>query len=169
MKLLIAACLTVACSGAQAGEIRDFYEASGSPKDIATVDFMPAPPADHGITEIGIERTICFGKCPIYTFIMKSDGTFRYAGEANVERKGTFTGTVPVEAFNWLAQFIKDSGYMQFKDGYTMQVTDLPSTYTMVVMNGQKKVVEDYGNAGPSSLLATEILIDFLLEHANWN
>jgi hypothetical protein len=169
MKLLIAACLTVACSAAQAGEIRDFYEASGSPKDIATVDFVPAAPPDHGITEIGIERTACFGRCPTYTFIVKDDGTFRYTGEANVDRKGAFTGSVPVGVFNWLAQFIRDSGYMQLKDGYTMQVTDLPSTYTMVVMNGQKKVVEDYGHAGPPPLVAAEILIDFLIEHADWN
>jgi hypothetical protein len=120
MKLLVTACLIIGCSTARAGEIRDLYGASGgSQKDVQKVDSLPFVHTDHGITEIGIERTQCFGTCPIYAFVVKNDGTFRYTGEANVEHKGAHTGKIRNGAFDLLAQFIKDSGYMQLKDGMT--------------------------------------------------
>jgi hypothetical protein len=39
----------------------------------------------------------------------------------------------------------------------------------MVVMKEQRKVIKDQLYAGPSSLWATEVLIDRLLEGATWN
>ena len=170
MRLLLAIGLIAACSTAQAGEIEDLYLAPGGPaKDVQQIDSLPFLHTDHGITEIGIERTGCFGTCPIYTLVVKNDGSFRYVGKANVEHMGAHTGRIRDGAFDWLAQFIKDSRYMGLKDGYVRQVTDLATTYTMVTMKGQSKIVRDYGAAGPSSLLVTEVLIDRLLEGATWD
>jgi hypothetical protein len=50
---------------------------------------------------------------PTYTFIAKSDGTFRYEGEYGVERLGDYSGTIPVVQFNALANFIKARGNRQ--------------------------------------------------------
>ena len=122
----------------------------------------------HGITEIGIERTGCFGTCPAYTFTVKNDGSFRYMGEKFVERTGEFTGSVPVPEFNRLAQFIRDSGYMELEDSYTRSVTDNPTVFTMVVMNGKRRTVRNYANAGPTELWAIEQLIDDLMVKATW-
>jgi hypothetical protein len=81
MRLLIMTSLIIACSTAHAGEISDLYDGSGSyPKDVQKVDLLPLTHTDHGITEIGIERTPCLGTCPIYTLVVKNDGTFRYTG-----------------------------------------------------------------------------------------
>jgi len=169
MRLLVTMCWIIACSTARAGEIRDLYEASGSsPKDVQRVDLLRH--TDHGITEIGIERTGCMGWCPVYVLIVKRDGTFRYIGDAEVARLGTHTGKIADGEFNRLAEFIRDSGYMNLKDGYVENVTDISTTYTTVVMNGQRKVVMHYGDDdGPSSLWVTEVLIDRLLEGATWN
>lgn len=123
---------------------------------------------NHGITEIGIERTACLGTCPIYTFIVKSDGTFRYKGTRYVEREGEFAGMIPVWCFHPLAQFIKDSGYMELEDGYTRMITDNPTTFTTIVMNDKRKTVSNYANAGPTKLWAIEQLIDDLMAKANW-
>lgn len=124
---------------------------------------------NHGISEIGIERTRCYGACPAYTFIVKSDGTFRYKGIEYVERKGEFIGTVPVGDFHALANFIKDSGYMELEEAYTRGVTDNPTTFTMVVMNGKRKTIRNYANAGPTKLWAIEQLIDKLMNKAKWS
>ena len=170
MRLLATVGLIAACSTAQAGEISDLYKASGgSSKDVQYVDLLPMTHTDHGITEIGIEHTPCLGTCPIYTLVVKSDGTFRYDGGHNVEHKGARTGKIQNGAFDLVAQFIKHSGYMQLKDGYDRQAFDIPTTYTMVVMNGQRKVVMDQMYAGPSSLWATEVLISHLLDGATWD
>lgn len=124
---------------------------------------------NHGISEIGIERGPCFGPCPIYTFIVRSDGSFRYKGDENVKRKGEFTGTVPARYFHQLAQFIRDSDYMELENVYFIGVTDCATTYTMVVMNGKRKVVRNYADAGPTRLWAIEQVIDGLMSKATWD
>lgn len=169
MKPLMMALLLIGSQIASCGEIADYY-AKLPPK------LKPSGPDDawstnHGITEIGIEHTPCFGPCPIYTAIFKSDGTFRYTGVSGVgvTRVGDFTGTVPVSYFHELAQFVRDSGYMNLKDGYRRDITDFPTTYTTVVMNGKRKTVMNHANAGPTKLWAIERLTDDLLGVARWN
>ena len=170
MKGLLAICFVLVSSMVQAGEIGDLYDSSdASPTSVFGDRYAPVWVPDPGISEIGIERTYCFGTCPVYTFIVKRDGTFRYVGRSGVNREGTFTGTVPVEDLEWLALFIKESGFMQLRNSYSMNVSDSPTTYTMVVMKGQRKIVSNYADAGPSSLWAIEQLIDRLRDNANWN
>ncbi len=172
MKTLIITVLLTVNFPALGGEISDYhfkhardklgdYRKSRSHDEVASTN--------HGITEIGIERSPCYGTCPIYTFIIKSDGTFRYRGDKYVAREGEFAGTIPVWYFHQLAQFIRDSGYMELEDGYTRMVTDNPTTYTMVVMNGKRKTVSNYANAGPTKLWAIEQLIDDLMSKAKWD
>lgn len=123
----------------------------------------------HGITEIGIERGACFGTCPIYTFIIKSDGTCRYKGGKYVEYLGEFSGTIPIWYFHELARFIHDADYMGFEHEYSRTVTDHATTYTTVVMNGKRKVISNYANAGPTTLWAIEQLIDSLRTKVKWS
>src|SRR5262245_9818082 len=149
MKILIIALLLSGNSLVLGGEIVDIHRKDGrrSGDWRKSRSHAEADSTKHGITEIGIERTGCFGTCPIYTFIIKSDGTFRYNGFAYVERQGEYSGTISLWHFHRLAQFIKDSGYMELEDGYTRAVTDSPTTYTMVVMNGKRKTVSNYAEA----------------------
>jgi len=171
MKTLIIAVLLAASFLALAGEISDYHfknarDKSGNYRKSRSHDEVAS--TNHGITEIGIERTGCYGTCPSYTFIVKSDGTFRYKGFDHVERKGEFSGTISAWYFRELAQFIRDSSYMELEDGYTRMVTDNPATYTMVVMNGKRKTVSNYANAGPTKLWAIEQLVDDLMAKAEW-
>lgn len=172
MKALAIAVFLSGSSFALGGEISDYYFKHTGDKlghHGKTRSYDEVASTKHGITEIGIERTACFGDCPIYTFIIKSDGTFRYKGVEYVERKGEFTGKIPVWYFHQLAQFIRDSSYMELEDAYTQEVTDHPTTYTMVVMNGKRKTISNYANAGPTKLWAIEQLIDDLITKAEWD
>ena len=163
---LVIAFLT--CWTAFSGELSDYYFKHATNR----LDFpksRPSRPAtNNGITEIGIERTVCFGSCPAYTFIVGSDGNFRYKGERHVELTGEFTGKVSVKEFNQLAQFILDSDYLDLKDSYHPMVTDQPTVFTTVVANGKRKVVSNYANGGPTKLWAIEQLIDHLMMTAEW-
>lgn len=156
---------------ALAGEISDYhfkYARDKSGDSSKSRSRAEVASTNHGITEICIERSGCFGTCPIYTFIAKSNGTFRYSGDKHVERKGEFTGTVPVWQFHRLAQLIRDTGYMEFEDSYDAGGYDNSTTYTMVVMNGKHKTVRNYAEGGPTKLWAIEQLIDNLMAHAQW-
>ncbi len=165
--------LSLVCSCSFAGEISEIYFKNQSTNSVEDRRNNRAVTSDivstnYGITEIGIERSGCFGSCPAYTFIVKSDGSFHYKGENYAERKGDFTGTISVWEFNNLAQFIKESGFVDLKDTYMRGITDSSTTYTMIVMNGKQKIISDYARSGPTKLWAIEELIDHLLVGAKW-
>lgn len=152
------------------GEIAEMYSKLGlSGDDLKSRSHEEVQSTNHGITEIGIERTGCFGTCPSYTFVVKSDGAFRYKGERYAERAGSFTGRIETWRFHQLAQFIRDSGYMDLEDGYTRIITDSPTAFTTVVMNGRRKVIRNYADAGPTKLWAIEQLIDDFMAKAEWD
>src|SRR5678815_4416854 len=174
MKTLLISLFVTVTLLAVGGEISDFHFKNARDKladQRKSRSHDEVASTNHGITEIGIERSGCFGTCPIYTFIVKSDGTLRYKGTKHVEREGEFAGTIPVWYFHHLAQFVRDSGYTELEDGYRQGVTDTdhPTTYTMVVMNGKRKTVSNYANAGPTKLWAIEQLIDDLMAKATWD
>jgi len=164
MKHLILTLLISACFCARGGEIADAYSKLTHPS-VKLTNLAPGPlyMTNHGITEIGLERGGCYGTCPIYTLVLKSDGTFTYKGVQFVEKLGVFSGTIPVYRFNQLAQFLKDSGYMNLQDGYGEIGDDRETVYTTVVMNGKRKIVMNHGSGGPSTLWAVEQLIDLAL------
>jgi len=171
MKSVVAIVLCVIVASAYGGELASYYyrhktnwanEATGS------TTYTPSAVTSRGVTEIGIERTTCYGSCPAYTFIVSSNGSFRYKGEKHVERTGEFTGKASVAQFNQLAQFILDSDYFSLKDSYRPMVTDCPTVYTTVVVNGKRKVISNYANGGPTKLWAIEQLIDQLMITAEW-
>src|SRR5205085_722560 len=60
---------------------------------------------DHGVSEIALERTRCFGTCPAYSVVIKADGTFTYTGKDFVTRKGEHAGTVSQHDLRNLSQF----------------------------------------------------------------
>lgn len=155
-----------------AGEIEQLYRKWVRPKDGDTAAqqkrFEQLGEPRHGITEIGLERSACFGDCPVYSVIIKSDGTFRYVGEGNVARKGTHTGEISTWDFNQLAEFIVESGYMNLESNYDVPITDLPAAYTTVVLNGKRKLIRNYGGLGPVRLWMLEQAIDATLLQAQW-
>ena len=159
-------------SNAFCGEIaRQFQSRS---KDIMQVmkgsrTFEQITSEDTGITEIGLERTACFGACPAYAVIIKGEGTFRYKGEQFAKRQGEHVGKISKWELNSLLKFIKDSDYFSMQDEYETSVTDSPTAYTYVVMSGKKKIIRNYTDSGPTKLWAIQQLIDKLLLEAEGN
>ena len=161
--------VTLVASG---GEIADHFYTNAAQSFLDSMSSARPPKVvstNHGITEIGIERTTCFGSCPAYTFIIKSDGTVRYKGIKFVERTGDFTGTIPVWYFHAIAEFIKDSEYDKLQEAYAALITDNPTTFTTVVTRGKRKTIRNYADSGPRKLWAVEELIDGLMAKTKWD
>ena len=121
------------------------------------------------VSEIGIERSKCYGTCPVYSFIVKRDGSFRYNGINFVKRKGRYAGKVNLWQLNNILKFIKEIDYVKLDDKYFCSVSDYPTVFTTAVINGKRKIVSNYANAGPSKLWALEELIDHLMNNAVWD
>lgn len=156
-----------------AGEIADLHRKWVRPKEVdpapllARFERLDKP--QHGVTEIGLERTACFGTCRVYTVILRSDGSVQYTGEENVSRKGKHTGKISDWAFNQLAEYLVESGYLQMESNYEVPLTDLPTAYTTAVVNGKRKIIRNYGDVGPSKLWALQQAIDGVLIEAEWD
>jgi hypothetical protein len=186
MKKLLVIAITLTISLTLAGELATLHQQLGKPstqenpeKSHNLPDGMMLLPgtssgslpdrSQHGLDEIGLERSQCLVACPAYTVIMSADGTFRYTGVADVERVGEYTGTVEVGQLNQLMSFISESAFTELEDSYSASFLDAPTTYVMVKQGDDTKVIENYANTAPLTVWAIEQLIDDLLETATWN
>jgi hypothetical protein len=141
------------------------------------------PPADKSSpsaassTAITLERTACFGGCPVYTISVSSSGEVQYEGRAHVRKMGAATGRVPRERVDALLSELERGGYFTFAERYTSTepacgryATDSPSVITSVTLRGRtKRITHDYGcGAAPGSLVVLERRIDEALNSGQW-
>jgi hypothetical protein len=120
------------------------------------------------ITEVTLERTPCFGGCPVDKVTLRSDGTAVYTGTRFVERTGQYKGTFSKAEFDNLTSFIDALNFNRFQTRYARPVTDLPSVVTTVARGAQRKAVTDYGNAGPISLWGIEKAVLGVASNIRW-
>ena len=133
------------------------------------IGLLGGPQLKPGISEIHLERTACYGTCPVYKVILRNNGSLEYEGIQNVKRIGKYRGKINLWGFDKLVQLIEKSNFMDMQDRYSIDMTDMPTVYTTVVYaDGKKKRIMNYGNAGPVELWAIEQLIDKLVDEAQW-
>jgi Domain of unknown function (DUF6438) len=157
-----------------AGEIADLHRKWVRPKEadaapqMARFEALQSP--THGVSEIGLERAVCFGTCPAYSVTFKADGSVRYVGTENVPHKGERTGRISDWEFHRLAEFAMKSGYMNMESDYDLPtITDLPVTYSMVVRAEKRKIIRNYGSLGPIELWAFQQAAESLLAEVEWD
>jgi len=86
-----------------------------------------------------------------------------------VAHLGKHTGKIETGAIKPLFQLIREMDYFSLDDFYSIWATDQETVYTMVATAEKRKVVRNYGKAGPLKLWALENLIDALLAKASWD
>ena len=125
---------------------------------------------------IKLERTQCFGDCPIYTVTIDAKGNVTYEGKGNVRVPGRQVDRVDVSRVAVLVATVERIGFFQMEDQYrvvrnpdglSLHVSDLPTTYVTVTHQGRTKRVEDYFNA-PRELRELEEQIDEIAGTQRW-
>ena len=126
---------------------------------------------------ITLERTACFGGCPVYSVSVSPDGEVSFEGRAHVRKLGVATARVPRERVESLLSELERAGYFTFADRYTSPeptcgryATDSPSVITSVTLRGRtKRIAHDYGCGGaPGALVVLERRIDETLNTGQW-
>ncbi len=142
---------------------------------IATLDFARGASAvmarDNMITAVSLERTACFGECPVYKISIQSDGRTFYTGVDHVppDRIGSFEGTLEFSSYRRLTEFLKFVKFDQMNEVYRKPLPDLPHAITTVVSDASSKTVDNYGDSGPVELWAVENVVDALIAQvSNW-
>lgn len=116
---------------------------------------------------ITMEKTICFGSCPVYQIVIFEDGAMHLSGRQNMELIGEFRAQLSKKELDELANAFENAQFFEFESQYTASVTDLPTTYISYTRGGETKKIMDYYGA-PAELRRLEKLVETLLETKNW-
>lgn len=153
--------------------------ACGAPRRAATPSEERASQAEAAVNQaITLERTPCFGGCPVYTIAVSPSGDVAYQGRANVRRVGTAAARIPKERVDALLSELDRAGFFSFASQYVQAepatcgryATDSPSAITTVTYRGRTKTItHDYGcGSAPGALVVLERRIDEVLGSAQW-
>ncbi len=118
-----------------------------------------------------LERTACFGMCPVYGLAVFEDGTVVYVGVRHVATPGVRITQVKPSEVEFLAMQTADFGYFGWEDTYTSQVvTDQSSAITSLNWQDQYKTINRYDGdpSAPIGLVRFEEAIDRLANVARW-
>lgn len=145
--------------------------ACGSASPGVVSNEVPHPPARHEVLAT-IERTGCYGWCPVYKLTVYRDGAVEYAGERFVKTTGAATGHLGSAQLDELDQLFVRNGYLSLRDSYQVaSVTDMPSVFTSYAPPGRTpKTVKHYlgDESAPAGLGAVEEGVDRIVTIEQW-
>ncbi|KAA3648572.1 MAG: hypothetical protein DWP98_08460 [Bacteroidetes bacterium] len=115
-----------------------------------------------------IQRTACFGRCPIYTASIYKSGYVEYLGQRWVKREGLFSSHMNQEQIDLLLNRAKEIGFMNLKNSYDSEnITDLPSTIISLRIKDQAKIIVNRYQA-PENLILFQQYFDELLDELEY-
>ena len=120
---------------------------------------------------VTLERTACFGTCPVYTLNVYGNGTVVYEGEEYVETQGRVETAIDQEKIRQLVLGFEAVDYFLLNDSYTERtITCAPTVITSITIDGETKAIEHYrGDANaPEVLTALEDKIDEIVNSDQW-
>jgi hypothetical protein len=132
-------------------------------------------PAKNNVTQeelvIKLERTACFGECPVYSLTIFGNGTVVYEGEDFVQTKGAKETTINTSAVNQLVSEFEKADYFSLNDSYIQfGVSDMPYVTTSIRIGGKTKTIKHYlgDRSAPEQLTELENKIDEIVNSAQW-
>ena len=141
----------------------------------------PAERPDRSAVAVGeaisLERTACFGGCPVYRIMVTPAGAVTYEGRANVRRIGGATAEISPDSVAALLREMEQAGYFTFSERYAVSeptcryyTTDSPTAISSATFRGRTRRIEhDYGCGGvPGALTVLERRIDEVLGADRW-
>ena len=119
-------------------------------------------------TSIEMVKTSCFGTCPAYTFNLNGDGSATFNGRQFVKMEGKHNRTFPADTTNFVFTRLMEADLFQYKNEYTDNVTDLPTTYLTFKHEGRQKKMKLYYGV-PAELKAITKELEALAFTQGWS
>lgn len=120
---------------------------------------------------ITLERTACFGTCPVYRVAILEDGTVIYTGDNFVEVTGEQRWEIGPETVAAMLDAIEAAGYFDWDEAYdTQTVSDLPTVITSATRDGETHQIVHYTGdySAPLALPFLELWIDEMAMTSGW-
>ena len=119
-------------------------------------------------TLIKLQKTRCYGKCPVYTITIHGNGQAIYFGKENVGKIGKYEKKLEQTEIGNLIKAFEDANFFEFKDEYTAKITDRPTTYITYTVNEKTKRIRDYYGA-PAELKKLEKMVEVIANSEGWD
>jgi hypothetical protein len=132
---------------------------------------QPGDQAAEQPLRVTLERTACFGACPMYTVTVDHSGAVTFDGKRFVARTGSHSARVDTQALSGLRDAVKASNFFALQDCYCERnVTDLPSAIITVTLGDREKTVRHYAGdrRAPPALIELQDRIDELASTERW-
>ena len=112
---------------------------------------------------VELQRTSCFGACPVYTVRIRADGNV----QGVVARQPVTANVSPADA-RALIDSLAANGFWYLCGRYAWPATDGPTTLTTLHIGDHEKRVSNYFNGAPRLLQEFEYEIDSLADTHRW-
>lgn len=116
---------------------------------------------------ISLEKTRCFGTCPVYTLEIYEDGAAVLIGKENFDKIGEYRAALSKKQVKELVKEFRAKDFFGFEDNYTSSVSDLPTTYLSFTDKGKTKKITNYDQA-PESLKELEAKVEAYIGILTW-
>ncbi len=114
-----------------------------------------------------LERTACYGTCPMYKFKIYNSGYALYEGKRFVDMLGSYEAHIAASVLEEIKTKAKAVNYFEFRDEYPKKASDFPATKTTIIIDGKRKDVMN-GSGAPAALKDFEAYLDSVKDGAVW-
>jgi Domain of unknown function (DUF6438) len=116
-----------------------------------------------------IERSPCFGKCPVFKAVILNSGKAVYEGRSSVKKLGMFTGLVSEAQIKLLQQKAMDLKMDTLLAEYVNpHLADFPSHKVSFLIKGELKSIYIMSTDPPLPVTEYEQLLEETLDQVNW-
>ena len=109
-----------------------------------------------------MEKTSCFGTCPVYDLKIYKDGWAQLTGTAHTPYIGNYQLKLSPKEVLLVKKAFRDASFFDLDEKYYANVSDLPTTYVYYHDGERAKKVMDYHGAPPNLKQLEAYLSTFL-------
>jgi len=127
-------------------------------------------PTDLNTVVMTLQRSRCFGICPVYNLTIYGNGTVLYEGIANVNITGIQISNISENQIRQLLSEFRNIDYFSLNETEIAShvVYDAPVFTTSLTINEKTKTIRHYESADPAALTALENTIDAVVNSGQW-
>src|SRR5215467_4459620 len=101
----------------------------------------PAHSKDLESVSVTLERTACYGTCPVYIVTIHGNGLVEYVGRLHVDIPGYQRASIQPGSFNDLLKAFETNHFTSLKESYLGPCEDVPTAIISLESDGKAKRV----------------------------
>lgn len=116
---------------------------------------------------IEMSKGPCYGRCPVFTLAIYSNGLASYKGERYTDRRGTYVKKLEKSQMDRILSEFKRANVWQFRDSYQGRIPDMQSVTIVYYEGGKKKSIMGK-EIRPNAVKWLETQLDQIAQSEGW-